>query len=95
MVVLGTDAHKRSHTVVAIDQGGAEIGSVTVAATLEANRSQRRWAVEDCRALSRRLEADLLRREGDAGETIQMVRVRCPHIVVDSVQTFALLDKSG
>ncbi len=95
MVVLGTDAHKRGHTVVAIDQGGAEIGSVTVAATLEANRSQRRWAVEDCRALFRRLEADVLRREGDAGETIQMVRVPCPHIVVDAVQTFALLDKSG
>ncbi len=96
MVVLGKDAHKRSHTVVAVDEGGAEIGSVTVAATLEANRSQRRWAVEDCRALSRRLEAVLwTRREGDAGETIQMVRVRCPHIVVDSVQTFALLDKSG
>ena len=96
MVVLGKDAHKRSHTVVAIDQCRAEIGSVTVAATPEANRSQRRWAVEDCPALSRRLKADLLtRREGDAGETIQIVRVRCPHIVVDAVQTFALLDKSG
>ncbi len=31
MGVLGTDAHKRSHTVVAVDEGGAEIGSVTVA----------------------------------------------------------------
>jgi len=27
MVVLGTDAHKRSHTVVAIDGVGAEVGS--------------------------------------------------------------------
>ncbi len=35
MVVLGTDAHKRSHTVVAIDHDGAEIASVTVAATQE------------------------------------------------------------
>jgi hypothetical protein len=68
MVLLGTDAHKRSHTAVAIDQGGAEIGSVTVAATPEGNMrlvkwaarwEQRRWAIEDCRALSRRLEADL------------------------------------
>ena len=69
MVVLGTDAHKRSHTVVAVDEVGAEIASVTVAATPEghlrlvkwkARWEQRRWAIEDCRALSRRLEADLL-----------------------------------
>ncbi len=69
MVVLGTDAHKRSHTVVAVDEAGAEIASVTVAATPEghlrlvkwaARWEQRRWAIEDCRALSRRLEADLL-----------------------------------
>ena len=70
MVVLGTDAHKRSHTMVAVDEAGAEIGSVTVAATSEghlrlvkwaAQFEQRRWAIEDCRQLSRRLEADLLR----------------------------------
>ncbi len=69
MVVLGTDAHKWSHTVVAVDQAGAEIASVTVAATPEghlrlvkwaARWEQRRWAIEDCRQLSRRLEADLL-----------------------------------
>jgi len=70
MVTLGTDAHKKSHTVVAVDVAGAEIGSVTVAATTEghlrlvkwaAQWGQRRWAIEDCRALSRRLEGDLLR----------------------------------
>ena len=70
MVVLGTDTHNRSHTVVAIDEAGAEIASVTVAATPEghlwlvkwaARWEQRRWAIEDCRALSRRLEANLLR----------------------------------
>jgi len=70
MVVLGTDAHKRSHTVVAVDEAGAEIGSVTVGATPEghlrlvkwaAQWPDRRWAIEDCRQLSRRLEADLLR----------------------------------
>ncbi len=33
MVVLGTDAHKRNHTVVAVDEAGAEIGSVTVTDT--------------------------------------------------------------
>ncbi len=70
MVVLGTDAHKRSHTVVAVDEAGAEIGSVTVAETPQghlrlvkwaAQFEQRRWAIEDCRALSRRFESDLLR----------------------------------
>ena len=70
MVTLGTDAHKRSHTVVAVDEVGAEIGSLTVAATPQghlrlvkwsARWPQRLWAIEDCRALSRRLEADLLR----------------------------------
>ena len=70
MVTLGTDAHKKSHTIVAIDDVGAEIASVTVAATPEGNVrlvkwaarwEQRRWAIEDCRQLSRRLEADLLR----------------------------------
>jgi len=70
MVVLGTDAHKRSHTVVACNEVGAEIGTVTVPATppghlrlvkWAAQFTVRRWAIEDCRALSRRLEADLLR----------------------------------
>ena len=69
MVVLGTDAHKRNHTVVAVDEAGVEIGSVTAAATPEghlklvrwaAKWPKRRWAIEDCRQLSRRLEADLL-----------------------------------
>lgn len=78
MVRLGTDAHKRSHTVVATDEAGAELGSITVAATPEghlralrwaAGWENRRWAIEDCRHLSRRLEADLLA----AGETVVRV----------------------
>jgi transposase len=69
MVMLGIDAHKRSHTIVAVDPAGVEIGSVTVAATTDghlramqwaAQFAQREWAMEDCRALSRRLEGDLL-----------------------------------
>jgi transposase len=78
MVTLGTDAHKKSRTIVAVDPAGAEIGSVTVAATQEghlravgwaAQYTKRQWAIEDCRALLRRLEGDLLR----VGE--QVVRV--------------------
>jgi len=78
MVVLGTDAHKRTHTVVAADEAGAELGSIMVAATSEghlkvlrwaARWETRRWAIEDCRHLSRRLEADLLA----AGELVVRV----------------------
>lgn len=78
MVVLGCDSHKKTHTIVAADSNGCELGQVTVKATpeghLEALRwaarwDERRWALEDCRHLSRRLEADLLR----AGEPVVRV----------------------
>ena len=69
MVTLGVDAHKRSHTVVAADQQGRQLGQVTVQATSAGHLRalgwasqwpQRVWAIEDCRQLSRRLERDLL-----------------------------------
>jgi transposase len=78
MVVLGADLHKRSHTVVVIDETGRKLDEKTVASTpeghLEVRRwaarwQERRWALEDCRHLSRRLEADLLR----AGEAVVRV----------------------
>src|SRR3954451_6823754 len=79
MVVLGIDAHKRSHTVVAVDEHGRELGSRTFGTTsrdhlallrwAEQHGGERRWAVEDCRHLSRRLERDLL----TAGERIARV----------------------
>jgi transposase len=70
-VVLGIDAHKRTHTVVAVDEAGRQLGmrvtkTTSSAAHLELVRwagqfgADRQWAVEDCRHLSRRLEADLL-----------------------------------
>jgi transposase len=78
MVTLGVDAHKRSHTIVAADNQGRQVGQVTVKATPEGHLRglgwasqwpQRRWAVEDCRHLSRRLERDLLA----AGERVVRV----------------------
>ncbi|MCA1698563.1 MAG: IS110 family transposase [Actinobacteria bacterium] len=77
-VVIGVDAHKRTHTLVACDALGRELGSKTVTATTDGHLAAvdwvrrwtvRRWAVEDCRHLTRTLEGDLLR----AGE--QLVRV--------------------
>jgi transposase len=78
MVTLGMDAHKRTHTVSAADEAGAGLSHETVPSTPEGHLRllgwaeqfpQRCWTIEDCRHLSRRLEADLLR----AGE--QVVRV--------------------
>ena len=78
MVTLGADLHKRWHTVVAVDPTGRKLAERTVRANpdghLELRRwaaqwPDRRWALEDCRHLSRRLEADLLR----AGEAVVRV----------------------
>lgn len=80
MVTLGIDAHKRTHTVVAVDDAGRQLGCRTTSTTTTADHlamldwaaglgAERKWAVEDCRHLSRRLESDLLA----AGE--QIVRV--------------------
>ena len=61
MVVLGIDAHKRSHTLVAVDEVGRRLATQTVAATDDGHHSlitwarrqfpdqPRIWAVEDCR----------------------------------------------
>lgn len=78
MVVLGSDSHKDTHTVVAVDENGRPLGQVTVKATPEGHLAllrwagsfeERTWALEDCRHLSRRLESDLLR----AGERVVRV----------------------
>ena len=78
MIVIGVDSHKRTHTVVAADTTGRKLAEKTVAATgaghLELVRwaarfSDHRWALEDCRHLSRRLSTDLL----VAGEAVVRV----------------------
>lgn len=78
MVVLGADLHKRSHTIVVIDQSGRHLAEKTIAATdaghLELRRwaaqwPERSWGLEDCRHLSRRLDAELVR----AGESVVRV----------------------
>jgi transposase len=78
MVVLGADLHKRSHTIVVIDAAGRQLAEKTIAATdaghLELRRwaaqwPERMWGLEDCRHLSRRLDAELVR----AGESVVRV----------------------
>lgn len=77
MIVIGVDAHKRTHTLVALDAGtGADQGQRTIQASddgvLDALRfaaglgRERVWAVEDCRHVTARLERALL----GAGERV-------------------------
>lgn len=81
MVVLGADLHKRSHTIVVIDATGRQLAEKTIPATdaghLELRRwaaqwPERTWGLEDCRHLSRRLDAELVR----AGEAVVRVAPR-------------------
>jgi transposase len=99
MVVLGIDAHKRTHTVVAVDEAGRQLGvKVTHATSTAAHLDlavwagrfgpDRRWAVEDCRHLSRRLEADLLA----AGEVIVRVPPKLMAHARDSARTYGKSD---
>lgn len=69
MVVIGSDLHKRSHTLVVVDGTGRKLAEKTVSATPAGHLEVRRWAsqwsertfaLEDCRHLSRTLERSLL-----------------------------------
>lgn len=98
MVTLGVDAHKRTHTIVAIDEHGKKIAERTIGTTTKDHLGllrwaaqlgdERAWAVEDCRHLSRRLERDLLA----AGESIVRVPPKLMAHVRDSARTFGKSD---
>lgn len=69
MVMIGTDSHKQTHTVVAIDSVGRRLATKTVRTNSDGHLDLVRWseqfddvvfALEDCRHLTRRLESDLL-----------------------------------
>ena len=101
MLVLGIDAHRRTHTVVAVDEAGRKLGqhtttSATTTDHLELVRwadrfgTDRRWAVEDCRHLSRRLERDLL----TAGEAIVRVPTKMMAHARDAARTYGKSTRS-
>lgn len=78
MVTVGGDCHKKTHTLVAVEESGKEIACLTVTATaaghLKCRRwaaqwDERRWALEDCRPFTRHLEKELL----GAGEAVLRV----------------------
>jgi transposase len=98
MVVLGVDAHKRTHTVVAVDDLGRKLGERTTGTTsgdhlsllswAETFDGDRVWAVEDCRHLSRRLERDLLA----AGERIVRVPTKLMAHARDAARSYGKSD---
>lgn len=97
MVIFGIDAHKQTHTVVAVDEAGRQLACRTVATTTAAHLEllewaesfgpERVWAVEDCRHVSRRLERDLL----GGGERIARVP---PKLMADSRRSARTYGKS-
>lgn len=81
MIVVGIDSHKKTHTLVAVDQAGKRLTQLTVDATAKGHRQVCVWlrqfeqvmlAIEDCRHLTRRFEADLLL----AGHAVVRVHTR-------------------
>lgn len=97
--MLGIDAHKRTHTVVAVDHHGRQLGTKTTKATTTADHLaiirwadqfgvERCWAVEDCRHLSRRLERDMLA----AGERIVRVPPKLMAHSRDAARTYGKSD---
>ena len=98
MVIIGIDAHKRSHTLVVCDAQGRALAQASFGTTSShhlgliawaaRHGSDRLWAVEDCRHLSRRLERDLLL----AGERILRVPPKLMANVRDGARTYGKSD---
>ena len=83
MMVIGVDTHKREHALSAVDEGTGRVrGSREIKADEAGHQaavrwargldSERVWAIEDCRHVSRRLEQALLA----AGERVIRVAPR-------------------
>jgi transposase len=80
MIVIGTDTHKGSHALAAVDEGTGKVrdsrdieadgtGQLIAVRWARGLDEQRVWAIEDCRHVSRRLEQALL----TAGERVVRV----------------------
>jgi transposase len=100
MVTLGVDAHKRTHTIVAVDAQGRQLAVKTIATRTKDHLALLRWAeqvadgqglvwaIEDCRHLSRRLERDLLA----AGQSIVRVPPKLMAHARDAARTYGKSD---
>ena len=98
MMVIGIDAHKRSHTAVTVDDMGRQGFVKTVGTTTQDHlrllkwavglAEERLWAIEDCRHLTRRLERDLVA----AGESVVRVSPKLMAHVRDSSRSYGKSD---
>jgi transposase len=98
MMVIGIDAHKRSHTAVCVDEMGRQGFVKTVGTTTQDHlrllkwavglAGERLWAIEDCRHLTRRLERDLIA----AGESVVRVSPKLMAHVRDSARSYGKSD---
>lgn len=83
-VVIGVDAHKKTHTLVALDGNSRKLAEKTVEATdaghatalhwalLKFGDDDLAWGIEDCRHVSARLERNLV----TAGQRVARVPTR-------------------
>jgi transposase len=98
MVVIGIDAHKRTHTAVIVDVNGRQLATKTCGSTSKEHLAllrwsgkhgtDRIWAIEDCRNMTRRLEQDLLA----AGERIVRVPPKLMAHTRDAARTYGKSD---
>ncbi|MBE1470806.1 transposase [Kibdelosporangium phytohabitans] len=98
MIVVGIDAHKRTHTAIVVNQLGRTLATKTTGTTSKDNLTllrwatehdnERIWAVEDCRNMTRRLEQDLLA----ASERIVRVTPKLMAATRDSARTYGKSD---
>lgn len=96
--VVGIDAHRRTHTLVVVDRAGRRLAHKTIGTNSDSHLSAIRWAqarfgrnllwgIEDCRALTVRLERDLL------GADQVVLRV-APHLMSRSRNSARTVGKS-
>ncbi|KWX58532.1 transposase [Mycobacterium sp. NAZ190054] len=98
MMVIGIDAHKRTHTAVIVDENGRQLCAKTVGTTTQDHLRlvkwasgvgvKRQWAIEDCRHMTRRLERDLIA----AGESVVRVPPKLMAHTRDSARTYGKSD---
>jgi transposase len=98
MMVIGIDAHKRSHTAVTVDEMDRQGFVKTVGTTTQDHlrllkwaiglAEERLWAIEDCRHLTRRLERDSIA----AGESVLRVPPKLMAHIRDSARSYGKSD---
>lgn len=98
MVVIGIDAHKRTHTAAIADELGRQLATRTIGTTsgdhlallrwAQQHAEDRIWAIEDCRHMTRRLERDLIA----AGETVVRIPPKLMAHARDAARTYGKSD---